>query len=274
MPVRLSLVFYVFLVRMAVGTLIALVPLWSIRAAERHVRFQTLLTLCLAGAAAALYLPALGEVRGDFPRGAAAYASLAGGMPGLLVVLGALCLAANLLFGTFRRRAGRIAIAAGIAVGLGAVLGTARISATGGGTGALAALTAGGLLGGALMASVNDAMILGHFFLMIPGLPVDALRRAGRFTAAIVVARAAGVALVLWLWGGAFDLLFGRELIWTSWRIAFGLIGPLVLLLMVRDTVKLKNTQAATGLLYVAVGFALMGELAAVYLELQTGIPV
>jgi hypothetical protein len=42
---------------------------------------------------------------------------------------------------------------------------------------------------------------------------------------------------------------------------------------MVKDTVRLKHTQAATGLLYVAVGFALMGELAAVYLEQQTGIP-
>lgn len=271
---RLSLVFYVFLVRMAVGTLISLVPLWAIRAAERHVRFQALLTLCLAGAAAALYLPALGDAQAAFPRGGAAYLSLEGGMPGLLVLLGALCLAANLLFGTFRRRAGRFAIAAAIVVGLGAVVGTARLSQAGGGPGALAALAVGGLLGGTLMASVNDAMILGHFFLMIRGLPVDALRRAGRFTAAVVVLRTVGLALVLWLWDGAFDLLFGRELIWTSWRIAFGLIGPLVLLLMVRDTVKLKNTQAATGLLYVAVGFALMGELAAVYLELQTGIPV
>jgi hypothetical protein len=41
----------------------------------------------------------------------------------------------------------------------------------------------------------------------------------------------------------------------------------------VKDTVRLKHTQAATGLLYVAVAFALMGELAAVYLELASGVP-
>jgi len=272
--VHLSLVFYVFLVRMAVGTLISLVPLWSIRAAERHLRFQTVFTLCLVAGSAALYLPALGEAHPEFPRGAEAFYSLRGGMPWLLIVMGILCMVANLLFGTFRRRAGRIVLTAAILVGIAAVFGTARISNSSGTAGALAALTFGGILGGLLMASTNDAMILGHFFLMIRGLPVDALKRAGRFTAAVIVARIVWLGLVLWLWAGAYDLLFGRELIWTAWRICFGLVGPLVLLLMVRDTVRLKNTQAATGLLYVAVGFALMGELAAVYLELQTGIPV
>jgi len=272
--VHLSLVFYVFLVRMAVGTLISLVPLWSIRAAERHLRFQSVFTLCLVAGSAALYLPALGGTHPEFPRGASAFFSLEGGMPGLLVLVGILCLAANLLFGTFRRRAGRIVLTAAIVIGIGAVLGTARLADTSGSAGALVVLTIGGVLGGLLMASINDAMVLGHFFLMIPGLPVDALKKAGRFTAAVILARIVWLGLVLWQWDGAYDLLFGHELIWMSWRICFGLVGPLVLLLMVRDTVKLRNTQAATGLLYVAVGFALMGELAAVYLEMQTGIPV
>jgi hypothetical protein len=123
------------------------------------------------------------------------------------------------------------------------------------------------------MAAINDAMILGHFYLMIRGLPVGALRRAGRFTGAVVVLRVLAFGAVLLLWGGAADVLLRREMIWTAWRVAFGLLGPLALLWMVKDTVRLAHTQAATGLLYVAVGFALMGELAAVWLETQTGIP-
>ena len=249
---RLSLVFHVFLARMAVGTLISLLPVWRVRAAERHVRFQALLALVLAAGAAAL-----------------------GGTPAWpLVALAVLCGAVNLFFGIYRRTLGRVALVAAIAVGVVAVLETARLSAPDAAPGALAVLTLGGILGGLLMGSVNNAMILGHFFLMIKGLPVESLRSVGRFTAAVVGARILVFAAVLLLWGGAATVLLEREMVWTAWRVTFGFLGPIVLLWMVKDTVRLKHTQAATGLLYIAVGFALMGELAATWLELQTRLPV
>ncbi len=270
---RLSLVFYVFLARMAVGALIALIPVWRLRAAERHLRFECVLAFVLAAGAAALYLPALGPERPDLPRGAGAYLSLEGLLPGALVLFAAGCLGVNFLFGTFRRRAGRALLGATVLVGLVAVYGTVRIHGLAGAPGAGAVLFLSGLLGGLLMASINDAMVLGHFYLMIKGLPLEALRRAGLFVFAVLVARIVCFGLVLAFWDGAYEVLVERELIWTAWRVAFGFLGPLVLLLMVKDTVRLKHTQAATGLLYVAVGFALMGELAATYLELATGIP-
>jgi hypothetical protein len=272
--VRLSLVFYVFLARMAVGTLIALVPLWAMRPAERHLRFQTLLAMVLAAGAAALYLPAIEGIYPRFPHGADAFVGVKGAAPILMVAVALLCLVVNLAFGTFRRTAGRLLLLAAIGVGVGGVFGTAQLVQPDASPGVLVAVTLGGLLGGLLMASVNNAMILGHFYLMIRGLPVAALKRAGRFTAAVVVARVLWFGVVVWLWPGAAERLFGPELIWSSWRVAFGFVGPLVLLWMVKDTVRLKHTQAATGLLYVAIGFALMGELAATYLEVWTGIPV
>jgi predicted hotdog family 3-hydroxylacyl-ACP dehydratase len=272
--VRLSLVFYVFLARMALGTLVSLVVVWAVRPAERHVRFQAILTLCLAGGAAALYLPALGDAWPQFPRGARAFLSLEGGMPQWIVLVALCCLLVNLFFGLYRRRAGRAAIVLGILAGVLAVLGTARFSEHGQGATALAVLTLGGILGGLLIAAVNDAMLLGHAFLMVPGLPVGSLRRAGLFTAGVVLARLLLLGGVLLFWDGALARLLDQALIWFSWRVAFGLLGPLVLLWMVKDTVRLENTQAATGLLYVAVAFALLGELAAVYLELELGIPV
>ena len=152
-------------------------------------------------------------------------------------------------------------------------LGTARFSPFAADPGALAVLVLSGMLGGMLMAGINDAMVLGHFYLMIKGLPLLALKRAGRFVAAVLVARMLLFGLVLWQWEGASEILLERGLIWTAWRVMFGFVGPLVLLFMVKDTVRLKHTQAATGLLYVAVAFALMGELAAVYLEMHTGLP-
>jgi hypothetical protein len=135
--------------------------------------------------------------------------------------------------------------------------------------------TVGGLLGGMAMGGVNDAMILGHFYLMIKGLPLEALKRTGIFAAVVVLARAAFFGGLCAFSEPARDVLFGAQnVIWTSWRIAFGFLGPLVLIWMTKDALKYKHTQAATGILYVALALVLMGELAAVYLEFRTGLPV
>ncbi len=269
---RLSLVFYVFLVRMAVGTLFAMLVVMRMRPAERHVRFQSMLALCLAGGAAALYLPALGEdVRPEFPRGSAAFTSLEGAMPWTLIVLCALCLAINLLVGTFRRTAAFWTLVAACVFGLLPVLGTARL-APGDAGWEIAGRTAGGLLGGLAMGGVNDAMILGHFYLMIKGLPLEALKRTGWWCVGVVLARAVGFGVVLLAWPGAMDVLLGREMVWSAWRVAFGFLGPLTLIWMTRDALKYRHTQAATGILYVAIFFMLMGELAATWLEFATGM--
>ncbi len=271
---RLSLVFFAFLARMAVGTLWSLPVVMSMRPAERHVRFQAVLALALAGGAAALYGPAIADdVRPAWPRGWDAFTSLEGAMPWSLAVLCVLCLATNALYGTYRRTAARVVLVAACLFGIVPVLGTARIP-EGDEAWQVAGRTVGGLLGGAAMGGVNDAMILGHFYLMIKGLPLEALARSGRWCVGAVLARAAGFGLVLLFWPGATDLLFGREIIWTTWRIAFGFFGPLTLIWMTRDALKYRHTQAATGILYVAIFFMLMGELAATWLEARTGIPV
>ena len=270
---RLSLVFHAFLARMAVGTLAALIVVMGMRAAERHIRFQAVLALVLASGAAALYLPGLGDVHPEFPRGAEAFLSLEGGMPIALVALGVLCLAINLLYGTYRRTAARVAVVTGVAVGLAVCLGPARLGPVGS-AGEIAGRTAGGLLGGLAMGGVNDAMILGHFYLMIKGLPLEALRSTGIWCVSVVLARAAGFGVVLLAWPGASDVLLGREMIWTAWRVAFGFLGPLTLIWMTRDALKYRHTQAATGILYVAIFFVLMGELAATWLEFRTGFAV
>ena len=269
----LSLVFYAFLARMAVGTLCALLPLSAMRAAERHIRFQLVFCLVLFAGCAALYEMALGKLHPDWPRGMDAFLTTQGGLPGLLVIAGVLCLFANFFLGTFKRKTARLLILFAVIAGLGAVFGTARLGPLAVSPGALATLAFSGLLGGMVMGGINDSMVLGHFYLMIRGLPLEALKRSGMFVAIVLIARILAYVGVLLFWDGAIDVLWGSEMVWSAWRVAFGFVGPLTLLIMVKDTVRLKHTQAATGLLYVAVGFALMGELAATWLELSTGYP-
>ena len=269
--VHLALLFYVFLVRLAEGSLLALVPLWSMRAAERHVRFQLLFATCLLVGAAFLHGPA--TAGSGASGGPPAFLGTGGALPVALVVAAVLCLAANFLLGTFRRRAARVLLAAAALAGAVGVLGSVRLLAPGYGGTALAVAMLSGLLGGLVIGAVNNAMILGHFYLMIRGLPLEALVRAGRTVGAALLAKIALLGLVVWLWQGAAGVLLEREVLWTTWRVMFGFVGPLVLLWMVKDTVRLKHTQAATGLLYVAVAFALMGDLASVYLETSTGLP-
>jgi hypothetical protein len=132
-----------------------------------------------------------------------------------------------------------------------------------------------------LLGSVFLAMLLGHWYLVIPGLPVRHLRKMTWFLAFTLALRGAM---------GLFTLAAARpvpELEGTSaWRIAgglaaffywqrigIGLVVPAILTFLVERTVRIQSTQSATGLLYVATFFVLMGELLSRYLYLSLGIP-
>ena len=63
----------------------------------------------------------------------------------------------------------------------------------------------------------------------------------------------------------------GLELILEA--VATYWASPAVLTVLVDRTVKIRSTQSATGLLYVAVVFVLIGELISRFLHLSAGIP-
>jgi hypothetical protein len=122
-------------------------------------------------------------------------------------------------------------------------------------------------------------MILGHWYLVTPDLPVAHL---GRLTAAALVAtyvklallaatawyfrerlgdsaRSFGAILGLGHAGGPFQSQL--DFLWLVARLLIGLIGPAALCHMTLATVRLKATQPATGILYAATVMVLMGEL-------------
>ena len=68
-------------------------------------------------------------------------------------------------------------------------------------------------------------------------------------------------------------LSLDRDALFFLFRVVWGLLGPLALSYFVWRTAAMKSNQAATGLLYVALVFVLIGELLSSYLTIATGFP-
>ena len=134
---------------------------------------------------------------------------------------------------------------------------------------AAAGFSAAGLLG-----ATAATMVLGHWYLVDTALPIRPLA----FGASLFLGGAALRVLVAGLalaFGGTAalrltapsDLIYSTTALFFSFRAITGLAAPLVLAWLVRSTVRIRSTQSATGLLYVALILVLFGELTAVFLE-------
>jgi hypothetical protein len=120
------------------------------------------------------------------------------------------------------------------------------------------------LLGGAM-----TSMLLGHWYLTAPMMSIEPLKRLTWYFGGSGLLRllVSGVGLAL-AWG-----MIGNDThrLWLALRWAAGVIGPLVVFVMVWRILKYKNTQAATGVLFVGVILTFIGEMTGslLYLELS-----
>lgn len=133
-----------------------------------------------------------------------------------------------------------------------------------------------------LMGAAAGAMILGHYYLVVRDLPIQALRRLTILLIVAIALRTVVVAIVLagpahpglaeartvaaGLW--SIDGVF----VWM--RLLFGIAGPLSLVWFIWKTVEIRSTQSATGILYVQLFLVMAGELLAKYLRVAVGIPL
>jgi hypothetical protein len=76
------------------------------------------------------------------------------------------------------------------------------------------------------------------------------------------------------LWFAHTALESTTHTMWLALRWAAGIISPLVLWLMVRRILRYRNTQAATGVLFVAVILTFIGEMTALLLEHDLNRPL
>jgi hypothetical protein len=146
-------------------------------------------------------------------------------------------------------------------------------------------LSAASFLTSALMlGSVIGTMITGHWYLVNHRLSIEPLRIATRIFITASVLRFALVVVLLvgmWLTGDASQVAAIRHLFTLSGegiffiaRLLFGLVAPLIFGYMIRETVKLRSTQSATGILYAAVVFVLLGEAFSKFIFYVMSLPV
>jgi hypothetical protein len=120
----------------------------------------------------------------------------------------------------------------------------------------------------ALLGSVMLTMVFGHWYLVIPKLSIDHLARLTKVLIGAIVLRVLTIlaSLVILeaeqslpLSAVLKELMVGQAMFFWP-RILFGVLVPIILALMIRSTVRIRHTQAATGLLYLAVVALLFGE--------------
>lgn len=132
---------------------------------------------------------------------------------------------------------------------------------------------AGALASVALLGSVNLAMTLGHWYLVVRGMSIDPLRRLTHATLAAAIVRLLVVAAALFV-PGAWHEVAIRQGIFFWMRALWGLAIPLMLYPMIWGTVKIRSTMAATGILYVDVVAVVIGEVLGGWLSAGSHLPV
>ena len=133
----------------------------------------------------------------------------------------------------------------------------------------LAPITSGAVLG-----STMAAMLLGHWYLNSPGMKIAPLQKLIHVMLVSLAAQAvvSAIGLAMTSQGGEGFTSLQWALLGLRWLA--GLAGSAAMAFMARATLKIPNTQSATGILYVAVMFTFLGELSSLLLSTDTLWPV
>jgi hypothetical protein len=117
-------------------------------------------------------------------------------------------------------------------------------------------------------------MLVGHSYLESGTLSFDVLINACRALGLAIVMRGvlaaatlAGELPRLEAWGAADPVLVLLAVV----RFAVGIVCAIVLTWMALACARIRSNQSATGILYVVLGFVVIGELIAVYFGIEKG---
>ena len=118
-------------------------------------------------------------------------------------------------------------------------------------------------------------MLLGHAYLTASQMTMRPFARLNAALAGVLVVRALGATagvLALHQWR-PLEMLWSVHGLMMITRWLVGLAVPAVFVYMAHDCIKRRSTQAATGILYVAGVLIFIGEIVALYLVRNSGLP-
>jgi hypothetical protein len=125
-------------------------------------------------------------------------------------------------------------------------------------------------------------MLFGHWYLIDLEMPVDYLRTFVRLLGIALVADLMALGLAIGMPAvlgsvnatAAVHELFAAHLGLLGFRLLLGPVATIVLVWMCWQTLKIPETRAATGLLYIAIMAVLVGEMLGRFILFRTGIPL
>ncbi|MCA9120837.1 MAG: hypothetical protein KDB11_11665 [Planctomycetales bacterium] len=127
---------------------------------------------------------------------------------------------------------------------------------------------------GLLMGVTLSAMFLGHWYLNTPTMELLPLKRLVVLMTSAILARTLVSGTGLALQTTTEQPLDSVFWIFVTFRWLSGLLGTFTLALMTWYTLKVPNTQSATGILYAGVILAFLGELTSLLLSVDYLYPL
>jgi len=139
-------------------------------------------------------------------------------------------------------------------------------------------LMANTLMSMGVMGFSMAAMLLGHWYLTQPKMSIEELKRVTLITILLLGLRFfyGTYGFGVQIWGKPeteiYRYLFGGTGVFVLMRWVWGLLAAVILSYFIWQTVKIRSTQSATGLLYILVLFVMTGEILSQYLAFFHGI--
>ncbi len=194
------------------------------------------------------------------------------GMAGILCGSVAACAYVGSVLWTLNRRtAGAVCVFAILALSAATlILSTstaASLTTNAGIVAALGRIATSGTLGASM-----TGMLLGHWYLTAPTMSTAPLKQLILILGGATLCRLLISAIVLpQAWPA---LVSSNHTVWIVLRWVTGIAGPLVVAVMGHRILRYGNTQAATGVLFVAVILTFIGEMTATLLFQELGLPL
>jgi hypothetical protein len=133
-------------------------------------------------------------------------------------------------------------------------------------------MLAGRLTSAFLLGSTLSAMLLGHHYLIASGMSISPLQRFVGCMALALGIRTILALLGLLLLGDSSTVSGIPGPLFLAMRWGIGLIGTAMATALAWQTVRIRSTQSATGILYIAMTFVLVGELTGMIVDRDTAL--